>query len=129
VSSSASNGVWLVDVPSGETTATSLGFEEYIAPRIPRHETPSNPRELFEWAGTVHMASAISAGAGDVYLPFVQGVLNYGDPMVLLTRSSAGEWKALSEAPPVVFAYGDSLVAIEDPGADYLTLGVYKRRR
>lgn len=75
------------------------------------------------------MASAISAGAGSVYLPFVQGVLNYGDPMVLLSRSPSGEWKALAGAPPPVFAYGDSLIVIEDPTADLLTLGVYRRSR
>lgn len=128
VSSSLSNHLWQIDIASGATTTTVLDFEGYLVPRIPRDPTPANARELFEWAGSVHMTSTLSAGEGEVHLPFVQGVLNYGDPMVLLSRTRAGEWMAISGAPPVVFAYGDSLITIEEPDADYLTLGVYRRR-
>jgi hypothetical protein len=129
VSSTVSNRVWQVHLPSGAVQTTVLNFEGYSPPRIDHANPPRDPREVQAWTRSVFMSSKLSVGADEVHLPFVRGVLNYGDPMILLSRSRAGEWHALSGAPPVVAAYGDSVITIEDPEADFLTLGVYRRRR
>ncbi|HEX8430787.1 MAG TPA: 6-bladed beta-propeller [Longimicrobium sp.] len=129
VSSTLSNRLWQIHVPSGVVRTSVLNFDGYAAPHIDHAKPPREPREMESWARSVYMPSTLSVGAGEVYLPFVKGVLNYGDPMVLLSQSKAGQWHALSGAPPVVAAFGDSLVAIEQPDADFVTLGIYKRRR
>lgn len=129
VSSTVSNRLWQVHLPTGSTRTSALNFDGYTPPRVDHDKPPRNPREMETWARSSYMPSTLSAGAREVHLPFVKGVLNYGDPMVLLSRSETGGWHALSGAPPVVAAYGDSLITIENPDADFVTLGVYRRRK
>lgn len=129
VSSTVSNRLWQVHLPSGAVHTTVLSFDGYAPPRIDHGNPPREPSAMEAWARSAYMPSLLSVGTREVHLPFVKGVLNYGDPMVLLSRSRTGRWHALSGAPPVVGAYGESLITIEEPEADLVTLGIYKRKQ
>jgi len=124
VSSSVFRGLWRVELSGGAVRTTLLDFPGYVAPRLP-DPVPASAPDLFAWAGSVHLSSTLSVGERSVHLPFVQGVLNFGDPMILLSRDPSGRWHALRDAPPVIAAHGDTLIAIQDPDADSVTLGLY----
>jgi hypothetical protein len=128
VSSSVSDSLWRVDLVSGNTSSSSLRFPGYVKPDLPSNPPPGL-KGLLDWANSVHTASTLSVGSKSIYLPFVQGVLNYGDPMIVLWQTPAGRWRALDGAPPIVYAFGDTVVAIQHPdNQDPLVLGYYTRK-
>jgi len=133
VSSSLSDTLWQVDMRTGvdeprSVKRTVLEFPGYVKPELPS-DPPRDIHGLIRWTESVHTASTLSVGGTRLYLPYVQGVLNYGDPMILVAQDGNGGWRSLHDAPPVVFSYDDVVVAIEDPDADYLTLGLYAPRK
>ena len=74
------------------------------------------------------VAGTLLASPDLLVLPFVRGVLNYGDPMVLMVRPSGGEWLAFQGAPPPVLVTGDSIFAIIHPGeSERVVIGVFRR--
>jgi len=133
VSSSLSNMLWQVDLRAGiedpgSVRRTVLEFPGYVKPELPS-DPPRDIHSLLRWTESVHTASTLSVGGTRLYLPYVQGVLNYGDPMILVAQDGNGGWRSLHDAPPVVFSYDDVVVAIENPDADYLSLALYAPRR
>ena len=127
LANTVSDTVWRVGMSSGEVQREVISFRGHVPPR-----TPSKPlrdvMELSAWAKNAHMASTLSVGTHVLALPFVQGTLNYGDPMVLLAREPDGTWKALKGAPPIVYARGDTLLGIINPNEDQVRLGLYRWR-
>lgn len=122
-----SDTVWRVELPSGRVDREVVSFRGQVAPRAP--ETPlRDVVALSAWAKAAHMASTLSVGSRVMVVPFVQGTLNFGDPMVLLAREPGGGWKALRGAPPIIYARGDTLLGIMNPNEDQVRLGLYRWR-
>lgn len=123
-----SDSIWRVELASGTITREVVSFPGYVPPRAP--EKPlQGIKDLTEWSKSSHMASTLSAGESVLALPFVQGILNFGDPMVLLVREPTGAWSAMTDVPPVIYARGDTLLGIINPNEDQVRLGLYARRR
>lgn len=128
VSSSVSDSIWVVALGDESVSATQMRFDEYVRPDFPYDSPPTNTRELIDWASSVHMAATLSVEDVGLFLPYVQGVLIYGDPMILLNRNAVGEWYALSGAPPIIGASGSQVIAIQDPDADEISFAIFQRR-
>ena len=122
-----SDTVWRVELRSGRVDREVVSFRGRVAPRAPVKPL-RDAMDMVAWARAAHMASTLSVGSRVLALPFVQGTLNTGDPMVLLARGPDGAWRALRGAPPIVHARGDTLVGIINPGEDRVRLGLYRWR-
>ena len=128
--STISDSLWIVPLNEGSLVARSrrLDIPGYAMPTKPATR-PRTPRDLSEWAKTFHAAAPPVASDVLLAIPFVQGVLNYGDPGILVVRDPQGTWHALSGAPPIVAADGDRLIGILNPLEDEVELGVFAWRR
>ncbi len=124
VASTLSDSLWRVSLLTGQIAASRLVVPGYIEPVV-LHEVSRDFRAMTEWTKSFHIAATVLASSSQVAVPFVRGVLNYGDPMILAVRSGDGPWRALSGAPPVIAVNGDSLVTLEHPGEVAVTLGFY----
>lgn len=127
VSNTLSDTLWMVTISSGEARRLHLPFPGYVRPAPPR-QRPANIQELIRWSHGFHLSSTLSASTGAVYLPFVQGVLNNGDPMVLVARTSSGGWLALSDAPPVIGNHETGPVGLLTPQQEVVRLGLFRPR-
>lgn len=127
VVSTISDSVWTVRLASGEESRSRLEIPGYVAPTVPSQVPPDVPA-LIKWANSFHAASTLSVDGGAVYLPYVQGVLNNGDPMLLLTRGRDGRWSALQGAPPVIGAANGRAITILNPGEAQVRLGFFQPR-
>ncbi len=126
--STISDSLWAVPL-----TAETLGAEAYRL-SIPGYVAPAAPEEplrslqdLSDWGNSFHGAAPPVASSELLAIPFVQGVLNYGDPTILVVRHD-GDWYALSDPPPVIAAFADQLLAIHNPLEDPVELAVYEAR-
>jgi hypothetical protein len=120
--------VWLVDLRTGAVTAERLGIPGYVEPHPPA-ERPTSIPELESWANSFHLAAPPVVVGRQIAVPFVQGILNYGDPMILLLRSAGGEWRAVTGAPPVIGSRGDDFVVLADPSADSVAFRFIRSRQ
>lgn len=101
-----------VDVRRGTSRSERLYFEGRIAPAPPGPDVRS-AADIPAWMKSFHMASLVRTSAtGLLFTNTVRGILNYGDPNVLLLRDAGGRWRAFADAPPVHAASGDTLVAL-----------------
>lgn len=127
VSNTVSDTLWMVAISTGEARRVHLPFPGYVRPAPPR-ERPASIQELIRWSHGFHLSSTLSASAGAVYLPFVQGVLNNGDPAILVARSATGRWLALTDAPPVIGDHDAGLVGLLTPQQEEVRLGLFRPR-
>jgi hypothetical protein len=127
VSSTLSDSLWSVHLPSGTEARTRLAFAGYRTPTVPDQMPPGIPG-LMAWNKTFHAGSTLSSQEGNLYLPYVQGVLNNGDPMLLLARMG-GTWRVMSDAPPIIAAGGGMTIGMLSPGQEQVRLGLYAPRR
>jgi hypothetical protein len=125
VASTLSDSLWRVDLGSGKVSSSSLKFPGYARPTLPTRQN-GDIDELFKWFYQFHMPSTVSVTARSVHLPFVQGILNFGDPTVLLHQVDGGEWEALTGSPPVIGASEDRIIAIMTPNQEQVILGFYR---
>lgn len=127
VTTTVSDSLWRVQLETGDVQAIHLSFAGYIQPALPDKAPRSGP-DLLAWYKSFHIAAAVFTGTSTVTVPFVQGVLNYGDPMILAHRSTSGQWLALHGAPPPVFANDSVYIALLTPDDDAVTLGLFRPR-
>lgn len=111
-----SDSLWKVHLPSLRVSSSGITPVGYIPPRAP--ERPfTGVAEMMAWGKQFHTAAPPVAVDAFVAVPFVQGVLNYGDPMLLsvLTHDAA---ITVRGAPPVISSMDNLLVTLPDPMAD-----------
>lgn len=123
VSSTISDSLWAVHLPTGSESRSRLVFEGYEPPSLPQTD-PSGIEALMRWNRSFHAGSTLSSHGGTLYLPYVQGVLNEGDPMLLVARTD-GRWQVMEEAPPIIGAGGGSAIGLLSPGEEQVELGLY----
>ena len=127
VASTLSDSLWELDPATGKSRSFRVLVPGYVQPRLP----PAPPRgiaEITAWQKSFHIAGTLLASPDLLVMPFVRGVLNYGDPMVLMVRPAGGKWLAFSGAPPPVLVSGDSILAILHPGeSERVVIGVFRR--
>lgn len=128
--STISDSIWAVPLNADSLAPRSyrLAIPGYVPPGAPEMPLES-VRDLMEWGKSFHGAASPVASAELLVIPFVKGVLNYGDPTILVVRDREGDWYALSDAPPVIAAFDDQLLAIHNPLEDPAELAVYEMRR
>lgn len=126
VSSTLSDSLWRVHLPSGTESRTQLSFPGYIPPAPPA-QMPEGIPGLVEWNKSFHASSTLSASDAQLYLPYVQGVLNYGDPMLLLGRNQRG-WSVFSDAPPLIGTGGGMAIGLLTPNQEEIALGLFAPR-
>jgi hypothetical protein len=124
VATTLSDSIW--SVPLGGTTIRSyrLNVPGYLAPHAVV-QVPKGPRGVMEWQKSFHIAAKVIANHDLLAIPFVEGVLTYGDPMILALRPRGRPWVALTGGPPILDARADTLIALLHPGEDPPTLGLY----
>ena len=127
--STISDSLWAVPLAAETLGADAyrLSIPGYVAPAAPQQPLRSL-QDLSDWGNSFHGAAAPVASSGLLAFPFVQGVLNYGDPTILVVRDRDGDWYALSDPPPVIAAFADQLLAIHNPLEDPVELAVYEAR-
>ena len=125
--STLNDSLWQVDPATGKSLTTSVEVPGYLEPRLPR-SIPRGPDAITAWQKSFHIVGSLLASRDLLVMPFVRGVLNYGDPMILLVRHAGGSWLPLRDAPPPVLVTGDSILAILHPGeSERVVLGVFRR--
>jgi hypothetical protein len=131
VVSTLSDTLWSVRVPDGTITRTRLEIPGYIRPFIPTADNPiaPGPQGIQRWFSEFHMPAAISTSDNGLYISVVMGILNYGDPQILLRRNTSGSWWAIADAPPIIAAASDRVVALQDPTGDLVSFGFYRDRQ
>ncbi len=127
VSSTVSDTLWTVALADGGERRLHLPFPGYVHPAPPRTRAASI-QELVRWSHGFHLSSTLSASGGGLYLPFVQGVLNNGDPLVLVARGAGGRWQALADAPPVIGSHPGGPVGLLTPQQEQVSLGFFRPR-
>lgn len=127
VVNTVSDSLWAVSLSSGEISATRLAFDGYKPPTFPE-VIPRGPRGLMEWIASFHIAATIGVDSTQIVVPFVRGVLNYGDPMTLLVGDSLGEWRALNDGPPIIYSAHGALIGLLTPNEDAVIFGRFRRR-
>ena len=128
VAFSLSDSLWLVDAATGATTAVRLRVPGYVQPSPPKARIGS-PKDISAWSGSFHMTSKVFMSRGLLLVPFVQGVLNYGDPLILAVRSSDGTWRAYDQAPPPVLVSGDTVYTLlHTQESTRMVLGLHRPR-
>lgn len=124
ITSTLSDSIWSVPLTGDTIVAHRLDVPGYIAP-MATHAMPKGVKEMMEWQKTFHIAAKVIATPEVVAIPFVQGVLNYGDPMILALRPRGGHWVALAGAPPILHARGDTLIGLLHLEDDPPMLGLF----
>ena len=127
--STISDSIWVVPLNRDalEPESYRLAIPGYVAPAAP--ESPLRSIEdLMEWGNSFHGAARPVASSELLAIPFVQGVLNNGDPTILVMRDKNGDWYALSDPPPVIAAHANQLLVIHNPLGDPVELAVYEKR-
>jgi len=127
VSSTISDTLWTVHLPSGREARTRVVFPGYIRPSPPR-DPPDGIQGLTAWSRSFHSGSTLSSSGGALFLPFVQGVLNNADPMLLLIRDGSGVWQVVSGAPPIIGAAHGRAIALLTPNQEQVRLGFFRLR-
>ena len=128
VAFSLSDSLWLVDATTGATTAVRLMVPGYVQPTPPKTRIGS-PQEISAWSGSFHTTSKVLLSRELLLIPFVQGVLNYGDPLILAVRSPDGGWRAYDQAPPPVLVSGDTVYSLlHTQETTRMVLGLHRLR-
>lgn len=130
VVSTLSDSLWTVRISDGSVTRTKLDIPGYIEPSIPTGGNGINPgpQGILQWLSGFHMPAAISASETGLYVSVVKGILNYGDPQILLRQDARGSWWAITDAPPIIAADSDRIISLEDPTGEVVTFGLYRDR-
>jgi hypothetical protein len=124
---SLSDSLWIVDLGTGSIRSLRLVVPGYIKPSLPETFEPG-VKGLFKWSSGFHLAVTIHATSRGLYIPFVKGVLNYGDPTVLVVQRD-GRWMAFDTRQPLLHASGELLTVLAEPDADTVTLALYTDAR
>jgi hypothetical protein len=127
VASTLSDSLWELDPATGKSRSFRILVPGYVQPRLPE-AIPRGIAQITAWQKSFHIAGTLLASRDLLVIPFVQGVLNYGDPMILMVRPAGGEWLAFRGAPPPVLVTGDSILSILHPGeSERVVIGVFRR--
>lgn len=127
VAFSLSDSLWLVDATTGASSAVRLMVPGYLQPSPPKARIGS-PQDISAWSGSFHTTSKVLLSEELLLVPFVQGVLNYGDPLILAVRSS-GAWRAYDQAPPPVLVSGDTVFTLlHTQESTRMVLGLHRLR-
>jgi hypothetical protein len=124
VVSSVSDSLWTVDLVTNRMRAEALPIAGYRQPATPEHPL-KNAVELEAWARSSHMAAAIYASPSLLMIPYVAGVLNYGDSSIVMIRIGT-KWMSVVGAPPIVAVSGDTAIAIDNPRKFPVQFGRYR---
>ncbi len=128
--STLTNRLVSLHLPSGSVQVSQVNVPEYVPPSPPDGGPSMTVKDLVSWQRGFHIAATVLASPELLLVPFVKGVLNYGDPMLLAARTSDGRWRTLTGAPPPVLVTGDSVFTILHPeDHSNVTLGVYRVQR
>lgn len=123
-----SDSLWLVDAATGATTAVRLIVPGYVEPTPPKSRIGS-PQEISAWSASFHTTSKVFLSRDLLLVPFVRGVLNYGDPLILAIRSPDGGWRAYDQAPPPVLVSGDTVYTLlHTQESTRMVLGLHRPR-
>ncbi|MCY3610573.1 MAG: hypothetical protein OXH51_03485 [Gemmatimonadetes bacterium] len=127
--STISDSLWAIPLAADTLRAESrrLAISGYVAPAAPAAPLRSL-QDLSAWGSSFHGAAPPVASSELLVFPFVQGVLNNGDPTILVVRDGEGDWYALNDPPPVIAAFADRLLVIHNPLEDPVELAVYAKR-
>ncbi len=127
--STISDSIWVVPLnrDAVEPESYRLAIPGYVAPAAPENPIRS-PQDLMDWGKSFHGAARPAASSELLAVPFVRGVLNYGDPAILVVRDGTGDWYALTDPPPVIAASSNRLLVIHNPLGDPVELAVYEQR-
>ncbi|MCC6317039.1 MAG: hypothetical protein IT361_05035 [Gemmatimonadaceae bacterium] len=106
-----SDSLWKVTLADGHVTAMAITVPGYIRPHAPEVKLNGPQDILKKWLSTFHTASAIYANGHVVVVPFVKGVLAYGDPATVAVLRGE-KWEALTAAPPVLGISNERLVVL-----------------
>jgi hypothetical protein len=128
VAFSLSDSLWSVDAATGATAAVRLMVPGYVQPTPPTARIGS-PQDMAAWSAGFHTTSKVLLSRDLLLVPFVQGILNYGDPMILAVRSSNGAWRAYDQAPPPVLVSGDTVFTLlHTQESTRMVLGLHRPR-
>ena len=128
VTATLMDSLWIYDLRSNEARAIPLSFAGYVVPKITEADQ-RDPELIMNWSKRYHTAVFPLVTRDLIVVPFVKGVLNYGDPLTLVVIDRAtGRRYAVEGAPPVSAVRGDELVTIANPLQDPLRLSVFRFR-
>jgi hypothetical protein len=129
VAFSLSDSLWLVDASTGASSAMRLVVPGYVEPTPPTSPIRS-PQDMSAWADKFHTTSKVMLSRQLLLVPFVQGVLNYGDPLILAVRTADSGWRAFDQAPPPVLVSGDTVFTLlHTQESPRMVLGLHALRR
>ncbi|MGA7304263.1 MAG: 6-bladed beta-propeller [Rhodothermales bacterium] len=122
-----SDTAWTFDPGTGSTSRIGIPLVNYAPPQD-QPDNLANALDFLEWRRAFDGPLAPLQVGSHVAVPFVRGSRNDGDRISLAIRSPAGEWHTLTNAPAVIGAFADTLVAIADPTGNTLQFVLYSLR-
>lgn len=129
VTCTLSDTLWRVVLATKAVTATAFQFEGQVMPTVPRSPIQTR-QQLAEWGGSFHVATVLRAAEGQpVTWNEVMGVLNYGDPNVLVVRDPTGILSAYRGAPPIIASRAGvlySLLSARDTASKGIVIGRHR---
>lgn len=105
------DSLWFIDAQDSSSHAVRLEVPGYVEPTPPRQRIRT-PQEIATWSRGFHTTTPPLLSDRLLLVSFVQGVLNYGDPMILAARLPDGSWHAFDGAPPPVLVSGDTVFTL-----------------
>jgi len=120
------DSLWTVDLRTGSIHADQIVVPGYRQPFIPE-DLPHGIKGVMDWTRSFHIAAKISVTDDYVVIPFVRGILKYGDPSVVVFGGES-RWVAISDPPPLIGIDGEYVVVLLDPDSealDSVVLGRY----
>lgn len=125
---SISDSIWSVDLPTGRVRTERVAPPGYLRPYAANPVQVPGIKEVERWTKSFSTTAEVFGADGTLVIPFVRGLLNEGDPTVLAIRDPDGQWHAVEKGPALVWNRGSEWYALHTPGADQVTLAVYRRR-
>lgn len=126
-----SDSLWTVDLESGREDRTRLALPGYRPPPpIPRGGFRSLV-EMREFAAAYNQAERPLFADGVLVIPFVRGVVAYGDPFILAIRQGPERWLYATDAPPLIGTASASFIGLREPlglGGESIQIAFYRRR-
>jgi hypothetical protein len=120
-----SDSLWTVDLRSGVVSVQRLVLPGYSKPALPERVIPG-PRGLRDWSSSMHLAVSIHATERSLFIPFVKGVLTYGDPTILAWNRGGSNWLAFETRRPLLHAGGSTVTVLKNPNGDTIAFDVYR---
>lgn len=116
--------VWVTTSGKGEVGRLGIPTPGYLVPQLPKEEFTERSQIAAWWRAMLLPHKVIRTDAR-LYVGFSRGVYNDGAPGVLMVQTPDGSWHAAADAPPIIGASGDRVIAVLSGDSLPIRIGIF----